>query len=680
MILDLAAEFEEESPLPCPYCAGIMGSGSSLRDHIMRDHPSEVGGKSSPHVAIPHAAKNLEFYKLKIETDPLYFLHPVEERGRKYNLKFDKTQLKYSFRFNEESFTFVRMGFGETLMEHVFSALIQKFKSTVETIERGVCYVGLTLDAPDTLENPIHVPFTRVDQLSHHQLIQQIARVMSSFRELPLDQSLTLEATFIGCRLPNITFGSVSSRSNEWSESFRIMWHRRGLYSCYHAVKPYDCALSALALYEAHESMGKSFYWSSLFRKCRRVVIPSAGGDHARISVEELRREFPVPRRIRNRVLELMQKELFSVFDFNESQGIGLLEAIQKHLDDLIEPKQLIVFDSLEAREPIFSGSIVRPIRSRVYLLCKSEHVWYMSKAEMTMRKSACDSCCAMIPRRGAWAGSHTCARLGVRCRRCGYLGCWMTPKIPGFYITCESCLIVFQSRVCLGNHRNRKCALYRKCVSCGRIMRRNKPGSAELVKHQCLSYSCKHCRKDFQIDAVEPHYCTLQKPREDQLGNSGKFFRCYFDIETAQRGEENRLVPYFLSAVFLCSDCEGDVEAYPSWSKEYPCCGERIRTYAHRKGVGKFLVDLLRPREDGMKRGIAMAYNLRGFDAYFILRILFANAIPVTGLIVVGHRLLSFTCFGVQFKDLNLYVQGRLSELPKSFGISHIIKKGTSS
>ena len=71
------------------------------------------------------------------------------------------------------------------------------------------------------------------------------------------------------------------------------------------------------------------------------------------------------------------------------------------------------------------------------------------------------------------------------------------------------------------------------------------------------------------------------------------------------------RLTPYLVCAIRVCSVCEGDFLDPASWKETYRCCGQRRRSYFFESGLRTFLLDTFSPRK-GMKRGIAIAFNLR--------------------------------------------------------------------
>jgi hypothetical protein len=135
--------------------------------------------------------------------------------------------------------------------------------------------------------------------------------------------------------------------------------------------------------------------------------------------------------------------------------------------------------------------------------------------------------------------------------------------------------------------------------------------------------------------------------------------------------------VPYLTTAIFICSICEKDAKLPQQWNIEYKCCGIRKRVYWFEDGMKAFLMDTFGYKRKDMKRGICLAYNMRNFDGYFILSTLLNAGAPLSKVVLAGQRLLSMTFNGVQMKDLNMYCQGSLANLPRSFGLDKMISKG---
>lgn len=109
----------------------------------------------------------------------------------------------------------------------------------------------------------------------------------------------------------------------------------------------------------------------------------------------------------------------------------------------------------------------------------------------------------------------------------------------------------------------------------------------------------------------------------------------------------------------FVC-DCS---EVYPG-SREHIFSGDETLT--------EFCAWLFQPMHKGIT---AVAHNVRGYDAQFILRHLIERGVSRPEVIMRGNNILSLKAYGVRLIDSLSYLPMALAQFPKTFGIMEMAK-----
>jgi hypothetical protein len=447
---------------------------------------------------------------------------------------------------------------------------------------------------------------------------------------------------------PNFLFGGHTDGALNAVEK---LMRKRYVYSFPRVLADFDCALTALALALLHRELlaeEKVYTKHPVFRSCTHATFTSRK-PHGELL-----------RRVR------WLYELFSPqFDLSQEQDGTLLQAVQDYLNGLTDPLQLLVFDEEMGKEAAFEGEPLRPKASRVYFYRLRRHLFFLSEPEKFFDRAICSSCTALTPR---CTGRHYCV-VARFCLKCNTNQCWLTKKEQAnggeaFSHLCDACNTLFVRHRCFLLHSSGRypfrCHTHKTCPRCLRIVEREKLRSHTLLPHKCLVYTCRYCKDEFPApgNGGEKHFCLVQKPKARDLGTlEAAFSRCYFDLETVQRGEERNLVPYLCTAVFCCSYCLDDFEKPSDWKKAYPCCGQRIRVYWFQEGFFRFVREVFGGGRKDVKRGVAFAFNLRSFDGIFLLRILTLNNVPMKHLTLQGDRILTLEVNGIQVLKITYYV-----------------------
>ena len=650
---------EDEEPPPsasCGFCPRVFTSFGALRRHWIRDHPQETGYED-------FKAKSLDeredFVRSRIEHDPSAFTTPLVLDESRQNTKFRLLQNTYSFAINEVGLEAAQMGYGVEMIAGVLRWVVAKAKDAVQPNERSL--IGFTLDAA-CLDSSVVTGFTRVENFSADQLIEQVYALGTSDKHIELDDSLSIRVDVLNLDLDEGLFGVLDGLSR-----LEQLMRLTSVYGRVNVVNSHDCGPVAFALSQLKNEYGSKWRLKSAFKYCKLDGFVPGG--------EGLLRKVRRSRDLFDKTMEVVR--LFEPeFDFSEPQGVAFLERLQEHMESLDPPQQLVCYEDQRFDKPLFAGTTIRPVKQRVHLLYlpSVQHICFVAEPEKLFRGLLCEDC--LVIQRWRSKEEHRCRApgSGKPCYKCGQDICDKKADQQPFSRVCPECSTYFTSRRCYNLHllgAPERCASHATCEKCLLIVRRAALRSPTLKDHGCLEYKCKYCKELFRADDPEPHLCQVQPPSETELGGSGpgqpppSFFRVYFDLETVKRGKDGHLEPYLLSAVFVCSDCVADVADPGLWRQEYPCCGKRKRLYWFEEGIRQFLLDtfgapMQGPKQNRRKKGVCVAFNCRNFDGYFLIsRLLSANA-SVAKTVLAGNRLMTTTFRGVKVKDLNLYCQVR--------------------
>lgn len=653
----------EAAPLKCPFCDKSFRSPTYLRGHWRRRHGSEIGYDVFHPLTTDEKEK---FIQENIRRRPKLFITPLLKVSSFENPKFKLNQNVFKFAFNEIGLETAKLGYGSELITSVFTYLVKEIKKK----SKEKSYIGLSLDA-DCLDSPLLIGFTQAKDFSVDQLLHAIFALGTSDKHIELDSSLTMKVDTLNLEPPgHMTFGGKAPLSR-----LEAVARRNFVYGWASVCAPFDCALVAFVLSQLKREYGSQYQRKTEFT---RIKLTNFG-----LSLSELQKRETLTRPSQKlfTAVAVLKAHFSDKYSFQRALGRDFLERLQRHMENCIDaPQQLVVYKDEEWDAPIFSGETLRPVEDRVYFLyLANSHICFLAEPEKFFAATLWD-CCLTISK----SEYHDCPSKERFCHKCATRKCWDSTESN---VICPLCQTHFNREECYNLHARgspSRCETHATCLKCMALKRRQDWGSSQLVKHRCLEYRCKYCNENFKADDEEAHLCVSQPPRASRLGGKEEFFRVYYDMETCVRGPDNRLVPYLVSAIFVCSFCEQDIENPKSWLTRYDCCGQRKRLYWFQDGLQSFLRDVFGGARKDLKRGVCLAYNMRyslnsflsrfiwslcrNFDGYFLLSQLLDAKAPVKKVVIAGNRLMTISFNGVQVKDFNLFCQVCIQSLGFSF------------
>lgn len=289
---------------------------------------------------------------------------------------------------------------------------------------------------------------------------------------------------------------------------------------------------------------------------------------------------------------------------------------------------------------------------------------------------------------RGATASAGFCttceslySQFNHRCSRKKCPRCFVAPSCNPHTrdtIHCVGCNRVFFGEQCLRNHRSvtaikrdlnaSVCDALKRCPDCFRAIRSLVPH-----KHVCNESYCKICKSQQQFN----HLCFMRPIKQDRDLKKKLFI--FYDFETQQceilKGTADKFVhePTLCVAQRVCTHCceQDSIEQ----SCEY--CGAHEFVFRHSPVAQ--LVELAMQKIKGFTRTFVIAHNAGGFDAQFILRYLIEEKkTQLPSLIMNGTKIITMRVGNTIFLDSLHYLHMPLSKLPKAFGLTGGITKGT--
>lgn len=242
--------------------------------------------------------------------------------------------------------------------------------------------------------------------------------------------------------------------------------------------------------------------------------------------------------------------------------------------------------------------------------------------------------------------------------------------------VRCAACNRIFFGEICFKNHRTADlknkptaCASIKRCHNCfGSIrplVRKN--------KHVCAVGYCPTCKSDQPYN----HLCFMRPLPIDREIKKKIFI--FYDFETQQCTPLKGTVDTFVHEPNLCVAQRVCTFCCENYSTVEPCrfCGEHEFVYKYNPVAQ--LVELAMQDIKGFSGAILIAHNAGGFDAQFILRY-FINEkkTQLPSLIMNGTKIITMRVGKLVFLDSLNYFHMPLSKLPKSFGLTEALAKGT--
>ena len=231
-------------------------------------------------------------------------------------------------------------------------------------------------------------------------------------------------------------------------------------------------------------------------------------------------------------------------------------------------------------------------------------------------------------------------------CRTCGGFGC----EYEDGGIVCNECDRLFKNQACYDRHKEPingggriMCEVIRKCPKCGKAMDVRK---LNAKGHKC-GVECPTCKVILKQEDTD-HLCYMQQEEHEEESCYNHLL--FFDFEATQE--------HGIHHPNLCVVYDEEKE---------------VALFQGQDTVKEFCLWLLTPQHKGC---IVVAHNFQGYDSYFIIKHLNANAIPYE-IIYRGAKCLSMTIpmFNIKFIDSLNFIPMGLAKFPKTFAQPELCK-----
>ena len=163
----------------------VFSRWDALEEHVRKKHRQNGGGKRP----LEHEKEESLRKRQKIKTSPEDF-YKIEKLHERKIEKFKTSAMYYTIYFNDLE---------ETELANILKALKRIFHSILQNITEDIAagdIVRVSLENPQ-LDFPIVLPFMRRSALTVDRLLSEIERVLQSYEQFVLDETLTLELVHV---------------------------------------------------------------------------------------------------------------------------------------------------------------------------------------------------------------------------------------------------------------------------------------------------------------------------------------------------------------------------------------------------------------------------------------------------------------------------------------------------
>ncbi|ESO85566.1 hypothetical protein LOTGIDRAFT_155055 [Lottia gigantea] len=358
-------------------------------------------------------------------------------------------------------------------------------------------------------------------------------------------------------------------------------------------------------------------------------------------------------------------------------QGQETWELYQRTLGQ--QGYQLFVYSRLLFGKLLYKGK-VSGTPKKLHLYHHDHHYDVISSMPAFLEKNYyCDLCGKGYEH----IETHACFSVCNGCRRPGKDCPTDTPQ------SCLECHRTFFSEECFKAHKTgttlnaiTTCNKWKQCTKCCKEWDTRRRGRL-LEEHICGEYECKICRK---WHGKGDKWCYIQtididktKVEEKQDKDVTRFV--FYDFECHQNTGEH--IPNLCVLQLCCHFCIG--QATP--------CQHCDSTWNHQKeiifsgsntldDVAKFFVHLSAKKVapggcliTKSQNIVAVAHNFRGYDGMITLQGLYKHAMDVPKVILNGGKVMTIQLGCVKFVDSLNFLAMPLRDLPKTFGITELMK-----
>lgn len=575
-----------------------------------------------------------------------YTIRAVEEHNMP---KFNTQSMRYKVTFH---------GLEIRSLQNILRSLKLLFSSILRDITEYMSkddLVRLSVQSPE-LDFPITLPFRRLSQLTSETFLSEVERVLQSYEEFVLDESLDVD--IIHVRLPS---GGVGKRC-KYIDLGRMLKEKRGIIR----INNSDDLCCARAIVTAMARLDKHPKWERIRH----------GGKIQTDLAIQLHRKADVP----------LQR-----------CTIKDLHLFQKVLPDF----QLNVLSKDSFNSLVYQG---HDAEKKIYLYHHDDHFDVVTKvAGFLSRSYFCTKCNKGYDHKER----HFCNNV---CRCCHKLHSDMTEN----WKFCSDCNRSFKNPTCFELHRFKPvkgrstCETYYKCKQCTRTINR----SLHKREHVCGEKYCNTC-----MDYVdENHQCFMKpdgteipcegeeqytiefnkkKQNQDDSDEEDPNVYIFFDFECTQdqvlecsKGHQKssrdktcvnckqswcgtkKHTPNLCVVQKVCDDCKTRKTDAVSIC---PSCGTNERIFDGPNTRDDFCKWLFSEENKDAK---VICHNFKGYDSYPIMSYLYENGI-LPEVIMNGSKLMCLDVpkCNIRFLDSINFIPMALDKMPKTFGFTEMAK-----
>ena len=613
----------------------VFNRSDALEEHIHK-HVQSGGGKRRKEPEDEAVLRKRQ----KLQSSPSDF-YKIEKLHEKKIEKFKSSATYYKIYFNDLQ---------EKDLVNILKILKQMFHSIIQNITEDIAagdLIRVVLDNPQ-LDFPIVLPFMKKSQLTVDRLLSEIERVLQSYEQFVLDETLTIELVHV-----HVVTGS-GYRMKPVVDISQMVEKKQSIIQ----IKNKDKLCCARALVTAIARIEKHPQWNSI-RQGRGI-----------------------------------QRELAT--NLHKKAGIPLedcgIEEIKKFQSVLLDYQIHVIskehFNAIVYRGP--EGGIP------IYLYHHDNHYDIITKMTGFLNRNFfCDKCKKGYDHKHRHACNNPCHF----CRK-------LHPDDESeAWQYCEICNCKFLNQTCFEKHKTKTehgqstCEQFYRCRDCNQLINRSKHRKA----HLCGETYCKTC-KDYY---TENHLCYMipveaenDKEEDEEIKTRGAAKKrkepkyIFFDFECTQDNKLECVDGYVAGSNNVCVNCKrswcGSMEHTPNLCvahrvctscmvndvtprSECKDCGPNEKVFSGLDAVNLFCQWLFSNENKG---ATVICHNFKGYDSYPILKYLHQNAI-LPEVITTGSKYMSIAVpvCNIRFIDSLNFIPMALADMPEAFDETELAK-----
>ena len=616
----------------CGDCHQVFNRPDSLELHRERHHSQTGGGRKRRSTSPQPGPSNKKKVTNYDNPSDMYTIQAMDEH---FMPKFRTSSTRYRVTFKDLNVR--NLPNIMKILQKLFTSIIRDLTEFMNSSD----LVRFSVQCPQ-LDFPINLPFMRLGQLTADRFLSEVERVLQSYEEFVLDESLDIDIIHVS--LPK----GGTQKKCKYVDLERMMKDKR----CFIRIVNDDDLCCARALVTAKALLDNDERWNSI-RQGRKVQGKLA---------EDLHRLAGVPFRRCN------------IEDIKQFQSV--LPDYQIHVLSK-ESFNAIIFQGPEADK-------------KIYLYHHDDHYDVITKMAAFFNKNFfCTKCNRGYDRKE----KHACNNICHCCRR-------IHDDSTEEWTFCSDCNRYFKNAECFNLHKTttlpgrNTCSTYYVCKTCSQTVNTK----MHRRPHECGEKYCTVC-KDY-VD--QEHRCYMQpeiKEDESSKLEDDNFTKpkayIFFDFECTQdevfqcqkgyvKREESKVcinckqsrcgthrhIPNLCIAHKVCEICMNqDVNEDSHCSN----CGKNERIFRGQNTRDDFCKWLFSEDNTGVT---VFCHNFKGYDSYPVMSYLYENAI-LPSVIMSGSKFMSIDVphCKIRFLDSMNFIPMALEKMPKTFGISELAK-----